>query len=149
MVASVPLLTIRTFSIDGIQRQINSAISTSSGFGIPKLKPRVGSVAHRIDNDFRRMTENRRSPAADVIDVFISIDIPNFRAGGACDEKWLAIHIAKCADRRIDAAGNAFLRATKNSEEREVTRKTITLKRQRPSVQCRIVALIDTLPCAR
>jgi hypothetical protein len=41
MVASVPLFTIRTFSIDGIHLQINSAISTSSGFGIPKLKPRA------------------------------------------------------------------------------------------------------------
>jgi hypothetical protein len=40
MLASVPLLTIRTFSIDGIQLQINSAKSTSRGFGIPKLKPR-------------------------------------------------------------------------------------------------------------
>src|SRR6266567_8208860 len=35
MVASVPLLTIRTFSIAGIHLQSNSAISTSSGFGIP------------------------------------------------------------------------------------------------------------------
>jgi hypothetical protein len=40
MVASVPLLTIRTFSIDGIQLQIVVAKSTSSGFGIPKLRPR-------------------------------------------------------------------------------------------------------------
>ena len=39
--ASVPLFTIRTFSIEGIQSQINSAISSSSGFGIPKLNPRV------------------------------------------------------------------------------------------------------------
>src|SRR5437773_7128574 len=43
IVASVPLLTIRTFSIDGTQSQINSAISTSSGFGIPKLNPRVAA----------------------------------------------------------------------------------------------------------
>jgi hypothetical protein len=43
MVASVPLFTIRTFSIEGTQWQINSAISTSSGFGIPKLKPRVAA----------------------------------------------------------------------------------------------------------
>src|SRR5438552_18163294 len=41
IVASVPLFTIRTFSIEGIQLQINSAISTSNGFGIPKLTPRV------------------------------------------------------------------------------------------------------------
>ena len=35
IVASVPLFTIRNFSIDGTQSQISSAISTSSGFGIP------------------------------------------------------------------------------------------------------------------
>ena len=40
IVASVPLFTIRTFSIDGTQRQISSAISTSSGLGMPKLTPR-------------------------------------------------------------------------------------------------------------
>ena len=41
--ASVPLFTIRTFSIDGIHLQIKSAISTSSRFGIPKLRPRVAA----------------------------------------------------------------------------------------------------------
>jgi hypothetical protein len=39
MVASVPLLTMRTFSTEGTHRQIVSAISTSSGFGVPKLRP--------------------------------------------------------------------------------------------------------------
>ena len=39
IVASVPLLTIRTRSIEGTRLQIISAISTSSGFGIPKLRP--------------------------------------------------------------------------------------------------------------
>ena len=43
IVASVPLFTIRTFSMEGIQLQINSAISTSNGLGIPKLTPRVAA----------------------------------------------------------------------------------------------------------
>src|SRR5207302_9133960 len=37
-----------------------------------------GRVAHGIDNYFWRVTKNRRSPAADVIDVFLSVDVPNF-----------------------------------------------------------------------
>src|ERR1051325_1372124 len=43
MAASVPLFTFRTFSIEGIQRQIISASSTSNGFGIPKLTPRAAA----------------------------------------------------------------------------------------------------------
>ena len=44
MVASVPLLTMRTFSIDGIHEQMSCAISTSSGLGIPKLTPRPAAA---------------------------------------------------------------------------------------------------------
>jgi hypothetical protein len=40
IVASVPLFTMRTFFTDGTMRQIVSAISTSNGFGVPKLNPR-------------------------------------------------------------------------------------------------------------
>ena len=69
------------------------------------------SIANRFDHDFRRVTENRRAPAPDVIDVFVSIDIPNPRAVRALNEKRLTADIAKCAHRRINAAGNAFLRA--------------------------------------
>src|SRR4029077_4127974 len=39
IVASVPLLTIHTRSIEGTRLQIISAIFTSSGCGIPKLRP--------------------------------------------------------------------------------------------------------------
>ena len=60
------------------------------------------------------MTENRRTPAADVVDVFFSIDIPDPRACSALDEKWFAADIAKRTDRRIDAAGSvAFGREQK------------------------------------
>ena len=41
IVASVPLLTMRTFSIEGTQAQIVRAISISYGFGMPKLTPRL------------------------------------------------------------------------------------------------------------
>ena len=36
--------------------------------------------ADRVDHDRRRMTENRRAPGADVIDVFVPIDVPDFCA---------------------------------------------------------------------
>ena len=39
MVASVPLLVIRSFSTDGTHSLIVRAISTSNGFGTPKLSP--------------------------------------------------------------------------------------------------------------
>src|SRR5438132_6443683 len=42
-------------------------------------------LAHRVHNDFWCMTENRRSPTPDVIDVLLSIDIPNFCAFPPCD----------------------------------------------------------------
>ena len=54
------------------------------------------------------MTENGRAPAADVIDVFVAIDIPDVRALGAFDKKRFAADAAKRAHRRIHAAGNAL-----------------------------------------
>jgi hypothetical protein len=57
------------------------------------------------------MPENRWSPTADVIDVFISIDVRNSCAFPARNEKWFAANIAKRAYWRIYAAGNALLRA--------------------------------------
>jgi hypothetical protein len=59
------------------------------------------------------VTENRRAPTADVIYVFIAIDVPNPRSFRALDEKRLAIDIPKRAHRRIHAAGDALLRGAK------------------------------------
>src|SRR5437588_10681920 len=68
-----------------------------------------GRIAHGTDHNFRRVTENSWTPTADVVDVFVSIDIPNVRAGSALNEKRLAADIAERTHRRINAAGNAFL----------------------------------------
>src|SRR5438876_6100540 len=70
-----------------------------------------GGLAYCIDNHFRCMTENCRSPTANVLDVFLSIDIPNSRALGARHQKRLAAHVTKCANRRVDATRDALLRA--------------------------------------
>src|SRR5438105_3085151 len=77
-----------------------------------KTQSARGCVAHRIDNYSWCVTKNRRTPAADVIDVFLSIDIPNFRFGRAFNKKWFAANIAKRAHGRIDATGNTILRAS-------------------------------------
>src|ERR1051325_1649969 len=71
------------------------------------------SVAHGFDHNFRRMPENRRSPTADVIDIFISIHIPYPRAFPASDEEWVATNVPKRAHRRIDAPRDMFLCASK------------------------------------
>src|SRR5882672_3909818 len=59
------------------------------------------------------MPKNRRSPTPHVIDVFISIDIPNPRTFPARNEKRFAANIAQRAHRRIYAAGDSFLCASK------------------------------------
>src|SRR5438034_11445557 len=66
-----------------------------------------------IDNYGRCMSQNRRTPAADVIDVFVAIDIPNLRTFRALDKKWLGIDVAKCAHWRVYTAGNVLLRGMK------------------------------------
>ena len=50
MVASVPLLHMRTFSTEGTILTIRSAISTSAGPGVPKLVPldRASATASRM-----------------------------------------------------------------------------------------------------
>ena len=75
--------------------------------------------ADRVDHDLRRVPEDRRAPGADVIDVFIAIDVPDPCALRALDEERLAAETAKGAHRRIDAAGDALQAAAKRSEERE------------------------------
>ena len=99
IVASVPLFTIRTFSIEGTQRQMSSAISTSSGLGIPKLTPRPAASRTASITTRRRMSKNRRPPGADVVDIFFPIDVPEVGAFRAINEKRFASETAESADR--------------------------------------------------
>ena len=77
-----------------------------------------GRLAHRVDDDPRRVAENGRTPRAHVVDVCVAVDIVQVRALGPLDEKGFSADTAECADRRIHSAGNAdagrgeeFLRA--------------------------------------
>jgi hypothetical protein len=58
------------------------------------------------------VAENRRAPRADVIDVFLTVDVPNPRALGTVNEKWFAAEAAKGADRGIHAAGDSLQRVS-------------------------------------
>ena len=55
------------------------------------------------------MAKNGGAPGADVVDVFIAIDIPDAGALGVIDEERLAANGAKSADGGIDAAGDERL----------------------------------------
>ena len=55
------------------------------------------------------MTENQRTPRADVVDVTVAVGIPNVRAFASNQERRLAADRPKCPDRRIDSAGNKLL----------------------------------------
>src|SRR5262245_2968295 len=53
------------------------------------------SIADGFDYNFRCVPEDGRPPTANVIDIFVSIDIPDSCSFPARDEKWFAVHIAK------------------------------------------------------
>ena len=110
--ASVPLFTIRTFSIEGTQLQISSAISTSSGFGIPKLTPRA--AASGAPHHQGRMTQNGRPPGSNEVDISWP-STSQILAPFARSTKNGSPRLAKSADRRIHTAGNvSFAQAQKN-----------------------------------
>ena len=63
-------------------------------------------------NDLRmRVTQNQRAPRANVIDVFVSVGVPQARAGGAIDDDGFAAHGAKCAHGAVHSADEHVSRA--------------------------------------
>ena len=116
IVASVPLLTIRTFSIAGIQVQISSASSTSNGFGIPKLSPRCAASHTALTILDERV---RESPAPSCRHNRSAPDHRSSRCAslGHDRRKRLPTHAAKRAHRRVHATGDPLLRASKSSAE--------------------------------
>ena len=59
------------------------------------------------------MAEDRRSPGADIINVFVAVHVPKVRAFRLVDKERLATDGAERAHRRVDAAGNEFQRLGK------------------------------------
>ena len=56
------------------------------------------------------MTQNHRAPRADVVDVFLAVGIVEVCALAALEKYRRAADGAKRAYRRVDAAGDVFLR---------------------------------------
>src|SRR5437667_9880401 len=55
-----------------------------------------GCFSHCIDNYLWGVSQNRRAPTTDVIDVFIPVHIPNLRALRTLNKKWVFAHMTKC-----------------------------------------------------
>src|SRR6186713_1346936 len=60
--------------------------------------------AERVEDDLWCVPENCRAPRSHVVEVFISIDIPDSRAFRALDKKRFSVQSAKGADGRIHTA---------------------------------------------
>jgi hypothetical protein len=61
-----------------------------------------------------RVSQYERAPRANVIDIFISIRVPQSRACRATDDNGIATHGAKCTHWAIYAANENIRRATKD-----------------------------------
>ena len=110
MVASVPELTKRSFSIEGTAATTSSARSASAAVEAPKLVPR--SAARWIASTTAGgMTQDHRPPGTEIIQVAIAIGVPQIRSLGSLQERRISTHRAKGAHRRIYASWQIALRA--------------------------------------
>ncbi len=66
MVASVPELTKRTSSMDGMSSMTRRASRVSNSVGAPKLKPSAATSLHGFDHPRVRVAQDHRTPGADV-----------------------------------------------------------------------------------
>src|SRR5262249_4356525 len=89
-----------------------------------------------------RVTDDRRSPRADIIDIARSVGVPQIRAFAAREEARRSSHRAKRAHRRVDAGGNRPLRALEQSVVRaqRVTSGDVEMRDAMSRVASRIVA---------
>jgi len=65
-----------------------------------------GALLHRADHVVVRVTQDRRAPGADVVDVLRALRGPDVRALGLREEHGFAAHAAEGADGRVDATGD-------------------------------------------
>src|SRR5262249_16227399 len=56
------------------------------------------------------VSEDQRPPRPDVIDIFLTVDVPDVGAIATVDERRLPTHRAKCTNRRVHASGNHLQR---------------------------------------
>ena len=75
MAASVPELTNRIRSIEGISFATRSASRVSSSVGAPKLVPCAAAAGERFPQALRRVSVDERPPGHHVVDVGIAVDV--------------------------------------------------------------------------
>ena len=112
IVASVPELTSRTFSIDGTASMTRSASSLSASVGAPKLVPfrtRLPSARHLRMG----VAEDHRAPGSTIVDVAVAVEIEQICTFAAFDEDRLAADAAKRPGGTIHAAGHELFRSGK------------------------------------
>ena len=99
IVASVPLLHMRTISTEGTFSTKNSAIGTSYGFGVPKLVPLSQCLAHCIVDFGMIVPLDHRPPRADEIDQVLPVHRGKCGTGRALGEEGRATDTAECPHR--------------------------------------------------
>ncbi len=106
MVASVPELTMRTSSIDGISF---ADAAREPGLDLRRRAERQaerGALLHGAHDRLVGVPEDHRAPRADVVDIAAAVVAEHVRAAGALDEHRLAADCAERAHRGIHAAGD-------------------------------------------
>src|SRR5262249_9689716 len=79
-----------------------------------EARPFVERGFYRSDDPRMAMSEDERSPRADVIEITVAIDVDQIRPSASLDEWRLAAHAAECPGRTVDAPRNN-LRSTLKS----------------------------------
>ena len=110
IVASVPELTSRTFSIDGTASIISSASSFSAKRGRAEAgAPAQGRLQGRHDGRVT-VAEDHRSPGADVVEVAVAVDVEQIGPRGAVEEDRLAADAAERPGGAVHSAGHELPR---------------------------------------
>ena len=103
--ASVPELTNRTRSIDGISIATRWASCVSSSVGAPKLVPREAVARKRLEQAFRSMAVDQRAPRHHVVDVLVAVRIFDRGAAAADDEQRRGANRLERPYRAVDTSG--------------------------------------------
>ena len=119
MVASVPELTIRSISIWGMMALTFCAINVSISVGAPKAQAIVESLMDLRNHLRVAMTDNHRSPGADVIDVALIVFVDQIGAAALFKKRLGCRRLAeKRGTGELTPPGRTCLAASKSDAER-------------------------------
>ncbi len=137
IVASVPLLVMRTLSSRGHPFADGAGKLDFEAVGMPKLVPAISGFLHGGDHVGLRVAEDRRAPGADVIDVDIAVDVLHAGTAGFLREERRSAHGAKGAHRRVDPARHVAERLREKFLERAefMIHESYGKRRKKPSMR--------------